>query len=227
MKLWKKIVSWIFIGIISIIALAAIPSFSCIIAAIITAITLPIDPWQNILRKHLKMKTVVKIIVIAVLTILMLVFLPTSDTPTNTEPTLPVITEQTQASTAEATPESTIESTQAPTTEPTQVPITEPTQAPTTEPTTEPTQTPATTPAGNSTQNTGSSSSSGSSSDGSSSGGSSYGGNSSASDGMVWIPTNGGKKYHTHSGCSNMENPQYVTKEEAEELGFTPCKRCH
>lgn len=44
---------------------------------------------------------------------------------------------------------------------------------------------------------------------------------------MVWIPTNGGKKYHTHSGCSNMDDPEYVTIEEAEELGFTPCKRCH
>lgn len=44
---------------------------------------------------------------------------------------------------------------------------------------------------------------------------------------MVWIPTNGGKKYHTHAGCSNMRDPEYVTLEEAEELGFTPCKRCH
>ena len=43
---------------------------------------------------------------------------------------------------------------------------------------------------------------------------------------MVWIPTNGGTKYHTHSGCSNMENPEQVTKSEAESLGFTPCKRC-
>ena len=44
---------------------------------------------------------------------------------------------------------------------------------------------------------------------------------------MVWIPTNGGSKYHTHSGCSNMKNPEQVTKSEAESRGFTPCKRCH
>jgi len=44
---------------------------------------------------------------------------------------------------------------------------------------------------------------------------------------MVWIPTNGGKKYHTHAGCSNMEDPEQVTQSEAESRGFTPCKRCH
>ncbi|MBQ7817323.1 MAG: hypothetical protein IJ388_00820 [Oscillospiraceae bacterium] len=44
---------------------------------------------------------------------------------------------------------------------------------------------------------------------------------------MVWIPTKGGKKYHTHAGCSNMDDPEQVTQSEAESLGFTPCKRCH
>lgn len=44
---------------------------------------------------------------------------------------------------------------------------------------------------------------------------------------MVWIPTNGGTKYHTHAGCSNMDNPEKVTQSEAESRGFTPCKRCH
>ena len=44
---------------------------------------------------------------------------------------------------------------------------------------------------------------------------------------MVWIPTNGGTKYHTRSGCSNMENPEQVSESYAESLGFTPCKRCH
>lgn len=43
----------------------------------------------------------------------------------------------------------------------------------------------------------------------------------------VWIPTNGGTKYHTHSGCSNMKNPKQVPLSEAEAQGFTPCKRCH
>lgn len=44
---------------------------------------------------------------------------------------------------------------------------------------------------------------------------------------MVWIPTNGGEKYHTHSSCSKMENPKQVTKEEAVRQGFTPCGRCY
>ena len=44
---------------------------------------------------------------------------------------------------------------------------------------------------------------------------------------LVWIPTNGGTKYHTHAGCSNMKNPEQVPLSEAEDLGFTPCKRCH
>ena len=44
---------------------------------------------------------------------------------------------------------------------------------------------------------------------------------------LVWVPTKGGKKYHTYSGCSGMEGPMQVTVERAEQLGFTPCKRCH
>ena len=44
---------------------------------------------------------------------------------------------------------------------------------------------------------------------------------------MVWIPTNGGRKYHRNDTCSNMIDPRYVTKEEAIELGFTPCKKCY
>ena len=43
----------------------------------------------------------------------------------------------------------------------------------------------------------------------------------------VWIPTNGGTKYHTHAGCSNMKNPKETTKAAAIEAGFEPCARCH
>lgn len=52
----------------------------------------------------------------------------------------------------------------------------------------------------------------------------SYGESSSS---MVWIPTNGGKKYHSHSGCSNMKNPQKVSLSKAKNLGFTACKKCY
>ncbi|MBC8569439.1 hypothetical protein [Zongyangia hominis] len=45
--------------------------------------------------------------------------------------------------------------------------------------------------------------------------------------GMVWIPTNGGTKYHSNPNCSGMDGPRQVTVEEAESLGFTPCKKCY
>lgn len=44
---------------------------------------------------------------------------------------------------------------------------------------------------------------------------------------MVWVPTNGGKKYHTSSKCSNMKDPKQVSLSTAIAEGFTPCKRCH
>ena len=44
--------------------------------------------------------------------------------------------------------------------------------------------------------------------------------------GEVWIPTKGGTKYHSHSGCSKMENPDYVSLEQAKSLGFTACGKC-
>jgi len=44
---------------------------------------------------------------------------------------------------------------------------------------------------------------------------------------MVWIPTRGGTKYHSNSSCSKMKDPQEVTLEEAESMGFTPCGKCY
>lgn len=44
---------------------------------------------------------------------------------------------------------------------------------------------------------------------------------------MVWIPTKGGTKYHSRSNCSNMIDPNYVTKDYAISQGFDACKRCH
>lgn len=49
--------------------------------------------------------------------------------------------------------------------------------------------------------------------------------NQAASGDMVWIP-NSGTKYHSRSGCSNMKNPSQVTKQEAENKGYEPCKKC-
>lgn len=44
---------------------------------------------------------------------------------------------------------------------------------------------------------------------------------------MVWIPTHGGTKYHSKASCSGMDDPERVTLEEAQALGFTPCGRCY
>ncbi len=44
---------------------------------------------------------------------------------------------------------------------------------------------------------------------------------------LVWIPTNGGKKYHTKASCSGMKGPIQVTKSEAANKGFTPCGKCY
>ncbi len=43
----------------------------------------------------------------------------------------------------------------------------------------------------------------------------------------VWIPTNGGKKYHSKSSCSGMVDPCEVTKDDAISLGFDACGRCY
>ena len=44
---------------------------------------------------------------------------------------------------------------------------------------------------------------------------------------MVWIPTNGGTKYHSKSSCSKMIDPAYVTKSYAISQGFGACGRCY
>lgn len=44
---------------------------------------------------------------------------------------------------------------------------------------------------------------------------------------LVWVPVNGGTKYHSKSSCSNMENPIQVSIETAKANGYTACGRCH
>lgn len=44
---------------------------------------------------------------------------------------------------------------------------------------------------------------------------------------MVWVPADGEGKYHSKASCSGMVNPQQLTKEEAIQQGYQPCKRCH
>ena len=51
-------------------------------------------------------------------------------------------------------------------------------------------------------------------------------GQESSGGSLVWVPTNGGRKYHARETCSGMEDPVQVTVSEAQRLGFEPCGRC-
>lgn len=44
---------------------------------------------------------------------------------------------------------------------------------------------------------------------------------------LVWVPTNGGTKYHLYAGCSDMIDPIQVSIETAINNGYTPCGRCY
>ena len=44
---------------------------------------------------------------------------------------------------------------------------------------------------------------------------------------MVWIPTHGGKKYHSNPNCSGMKGPEKVSLSAAKSRGFTACKKCY
>ena len=50
--------------------------------------------------------------------------------------------------------------------------------------------------------------------------------NSAPSEPMVWIPYSG-SKYHRTSSCSGMKGPTQVTLSEAQQRGYTPCKKCY
>ncbi|MGN0971319.1 MAG: hypothetical protein ACI4OY_05135 [Aristaeellaceae bacterium] len=43
---------------------------------------------------------------------------------------------------------------------------------------------------------------------------------------LVWIPTNGGHKYHARESCSGMLDPVQVTVSEAQRQDYEPCGRC-
>lgn len=99
-----------------------------------------------------------------------------------------------------AIPKATATPTPAPTATPTPTPEPTPTATPTPEPTPTPTPTPEPTPEPTPQP--------------------------IRQENMVWIPTNGGTKYHRKSSCSGMKDPQEVSQSSAEAMGFTPCKKC-
>ncbi len=128
------------------------------------------------------------------------------------ETVIPVITDTpievpTDAPTEKLTEIPTIALTEAPTIAPTPVPTEKPTpiptKAPTPAPTKAPTPVPTKAPTPRPTEKP------------------------TTSDVMVWIPTNGGRRYHSRSSCSNMIDPIQVTKSKAVSQGFTACGRCY
>ena len=42
----------------------------------------------------------------------------------------------------------------------------------------------------------------------------------------VWVSATG-KKYHRKSSCSNMKNPSQISKSDAINRGYEPCKKCY
>ena len=44
---------------------------------------------------------------------------------------------------------------------------------------------------------------------------------------LVWVPTNGGTKYHSKASCSKMKDPIQVSIETAKAHGYTACERCN
>lgn len=127
------------------------------------------------------------------------------------------------------TPEPTLESF-----EPTPEPTPDPTSNPTPEPTLEPTSKPMPEPTLEPSEPTSESIPESDNRSGISGGVNSEGGSGvtvpdheETEGNLVWVPTNGGKKYHSKSGCSGMENPMQVTLETAMANGYTACKRCY
>ena len=47
-----------------------------------------------------------------------------------------------------------------------------------------------------------------------------------ALDKWVWVAETG-KRYHASETCSNMKAPFVISREAAEERGYTPCQKCY
>ena len=43
---------------------------------------------------------------------------------------------------------------------------------------------------------------------------------------IVWVTANG-KRYHSDPSCSNMIDPEEISLSDAEDMGYTPCKKCY
>lgn len=194
--------NWIF----SVLCLTAFIGFGFCFASIVLTLvgvaSMPIKSIRNIWKKILPAKMQwCKPVLLAVLFFWGANIAPSTGTAPEALSTEPVSVSETtsaiETTVTEAT-EVTIETTAAVVTEPsTEAPTEVPTEVPTEAPTEAPTEKPREVPA-----------------------------ETEPKEEMVWIPTKGGKRYHSYSSCSGMDDPAYVTISEAKARGFTPCKRC-
>jgi len=223
----KPIIMWILTGFFAISALVFMPSFASFVAIAAAIILAPIHTWQELLGKYIG--GALKTIIVIVMTIVIAFSAPDTETDdrsdrqdrnaivestaSTSQPT--TIPDDTKATDVEPTDTETVPAetepvqtepapvvTTPPETEPALVvtapPETEPAPVVTTPPETESAPVVTTPPA-----------------------------TEGFSEQMVWIPTKGGQRYHSHSGCSGMEDPAYVTITDAKNAGFTPCGRCY
>lgn len=139
--------------------------------------------------------------VMAVCLSLALIFMASMCSASNVSDTESTYNSGSSSAVVLATEEPTLEPTPEPTLEPTTEPTIEPTQTITVTPTEEPTAVPTVESIIAATQE--------------------------PTEQLVWIPTNGGTKYHSKSTCSSMIDPMQVTISEAIALNFDPCGRCY
>lgn len=256
MKKSTKIWLWVLTLFFTLSTLVYLPSFSSVFSLLLVCLVVPIPKWQAILQKFIRGKLKVAIVIVLALLTIFTAPTSDSDVTDNipTSVTDEYTTVPTTESTTEITTEPTTTPATEPTTAPTTEPTTAPTTAPTTEPphthnfNAATCTTPKTCSCGTTEgEANGHNWKDATCSDpktctvcGTTSGltaGHNFSNGKCTTCGkadpdynhetMVWIPTNGGTKYHTHAGCSNMEDPEQVTQSEAESRGFTPCKRCH
>lgn len=211
----KNVLLWSLTVFFALSALVYLPALTGFISLLIAVILVPIHKWQELIGRFVNGK--IKTIVIAILFILAIIFVPSTDTSYNNIPPETVISSEeeivvTEAST-EPSSETTTEHATEPTTEPTAEPVTDPTTEPTTEPTVEstaeptaesvaePTQAPTVQP--------------------------------TEDEGQDYVLNTNTMKFH-YPSCSSADdikdkNKVYFhgTREELIARGFDPCGRCH
>lgn len=208
-----RIFQWCVCGFLLLYALVFFISLTSLFCLLAGLLVLPVDRWQQWLKRYIPISPTLRYLAAVILFFISLAFYANPDTapaaatatPTPA-PTLAAEPTATPAPTPVPSPSPTVTPTATLTATPSPTPTETP--SPTPEPTPEatPVATPAPTPAVEAAAAA----------------------NSDAQNSvMVWIPTNGGTKYHSRAGCSNMENPREVTLDEAIAMGFTPCKRCY